>query len=246
MLSKTPVEGFSLPLTATDKNRHRLDPWDAIALCHVFRDPWERRIPIQKPPERDVRSAGDYPELQDLFEQINEAINKVETLGENVASSLEDSAEATVVEEQPMEPAKPDRLWIYRHGGHLGEPLGSKRLPWIGPPKDDGRAEALPNRNDDDEHSDDDSFAHGYLTPSPFAQGYRTPSPLAQGYRTPSPLAQGYRTPSPFGYDSDHVRADDEPLPKETPMGERLDQEANTTGQNSSTNSKKRRRSIGD
>ncbi|KAK3290881.1 uncharacterized protein B0H64DRAFT_49151 [Chaetomium fimeti] len=62
------------PILASQANRHRHDPWDAIALHHVFRDPWERRFPSTKPEEtRDVRTVGDYPELDDMFDALQSA-----------------------------------------------------------------------------------------------------------------------------------------------------------------------------
>lgn len=60
------------PVQASSENRHRHDPWDAIALHHIYRDPWERKYEPTKPlDERDVRSVGDYPELEDMFNQLN-------------------------------------------------------------------------------------------------------------------------------------------------------------------------------
>ncbi|KFA56062.1 hypothetical protein S40293_00044 [Stachybotrys chartarum IBT 40293] len=204
LLGKTPLDGFSLPLSATDDNRYRLDPWDAIALYHVFCDPWERRIPLQKPAERDVRSVGDYPELQTWFDKIEETIQKAEILQE-VVVDLDDSANLSSGEGQSTVPAKPDRLWIYRQGGHLGEPLGSRKLQWIGPPKDDGRAEVLPHEGDsDDDENSENSFS------------------------------QGFRTPSLLGYESECVHLDGETLS----MSEGLNQEVDTTAQDSTINSR--------
>jgi hypothetical protein len=62
------------PILASQANKHRHDPWDAIALHHVYREPWERKFPSTKPvPTRDVRTAGDYPELDDMFDALQSA-----------------------------------------------------------------------------------------------------------------------------------------------------------------------------
>jgi hypothetical protein len=62
------------PMFATDDNLHPHDPWYAIARHHIYRDPWERKVPPVKPvSNRDVRSTGDYPELALLFDQLEEA-----------------------------------------------------------------------------------------------------------------------------------------------------------------------------
>lgn len=59
---------------ATNANLYRHDPWDAIARHHIYRDPWERKIPLLKPASnRDVRSTGDHPELELMFDKLNEA-----------------------------------------------------------------------------------------------------------------------------------------------------------------------------
>ncbi|KAK4153797.1 hypothetical protein C8A00DRAFT_43360 [Chaetomidium leptoderma] len=49
------------PLLASMENRHRHDPWHAIALHNIFRDPWERKFPSTAPETRDVHAVGDYP-----------------------------------------------------------------------------------------------------------------------------------------------------------------------------------------
>ncbi|KAL2258386.1 hypothetical protein VTK26DRAFT_8322 [Humicola hyalothermophila] len=59
------------PILASQHNRDRHDPWDAIALHHIFRDRWERKFPSVKPEGRDVRSVTDYPELEELFEKVD-------------------------------------------------------------------------------------------------------------------------------------------------------------------------------
>lgn len=211
-----------------------MDPWDAIALYHVFRDPWERRIPLQKPPERDVRSVGDYPELQEMFDQIEEAIRKDDEaiqndddviqkdddviqkdegaiqIGEETVLDLHDSTDLFSVAEQTTMSAKYDRLWIFRHGGHMGEPLGRKRLPWVGPPDGDSIVKKVPrdDGSEDDEHSE---FS----------------------------FVQGYRTPSPLGYGSRCVQRDEEAPAKETPgqpMDDSHKQGFGEAGQNPITN----------
>ncbi|KAK4041494.1 hypothetical protein C8A01DRAFT_14737 [Parachaetomium inaequale] len=65
------------PIIASYANKHRHDPWDAIALHHIFRDPWEREVPPTKPDDgRDVRSAGDYPEVDDMFDAVQAAVDR--------------------------------------------------------------------------------------------------------------------------------------------------------------------------
>jgi hypothetical protein len=72
LLSETPPATSPFPILASDRNRHRHDPWDAIALHHIFRDPWERKFPLTKPEDtRCVVSTGDYPELEDMFDELN-------------------------------------------------------------------------------------------------------------------------------------------------------------------------------
>ncbi|KAK4173891.1 hypothetical protein QBC36DRAFT_50336 [Triangularia setosa] len=67
----TPRPPISFPILASRDNGHRHDPWDAIALHNIYRDPWERKFPDTKPEEwRNVRSIGDYPELRDAFNEI--------------------------------------------------------------------------------------------------------------------------------------------------------------------------------
>ncbi|KAK3898595.1 hypothetical protein C8A05DRAFT_47130 [Staphylotrichum tortipilum] len=80
LLSTEPIPPSPFPILASDANLHRHDPWGAIALHHVFRDPWERKFPPTKPPEtRDVRSTGDYPELAAMFTQLEEASRELNT-----------------------------------------------------------------------------------------------------------------------------------------------------------------------
>ncbi len=77
---RSPLAPF--PLLVTDDNFRRHDPWDAIALHHIFRDPWERKVTPTKPPERDVRSTGDYPELEAMWTEMEKVyqVDNVEEL----------------------------------------------------------------------------------------------------------------------------------------------------------------------
>ncbi|KAK3983863.1 hypothetical protein QBC44DRAFT_302410 [Cladorrhinum sp. PSN332] len=60
------------PILASNRNRHRFDDWDTIARHHIFRDPWERKVPATKPDNgRDVQSVGDYPELEGMFDEMD-------------------------------------------------------------------------------------------------------------------------------------------------------------------------------
>lgn len=215
LLGKTPPEEFPLPLTVTDEHLYRLDPRDAIALHHVFRDPWERRVPLQKPPERDVRSAGDYPELLTLFAKVEETIREAEVSGEEVVTVLDRSADVSSdAGERTTAPAQIDRLWIFRHGGRVGEPLANRRLPWTGPPEDGGRAKASPH---DDSSSNDEQREASFT--------------------------QDFPTASLFGHALDSTQPDEGQVPKETLaplMSEGLDQKVDTTGQISETASRTR------
>jgi hypothetical protein len=127
--SGTPPDDFSLPLLATDQNIYRYDPWDAMAYYRTFRDPWERRIPLERPPERDVVSVGDYPERAGFVAAIMETAE----------------TRRTTSWEQPSNwyPQPADRLWIYRHGGHMGHPLRSQHLAPTGPPR--SRSPSVPD-----------------------------------------------------------------------------------------------------
>jgi hypothetical protein len=74
LLSEDSSRPAPFPILASNANRHRHDAWDAIALHHIFRDPWERKYPAMKPDDgRDVRSASDYPELEDWMQQLHDA-----------------------------------------------------------------------------------------------------------------------------------------------------------------------------
>jgi hypothetical protein len=65
------------PTLDTRQNLHRHDPWDAMALHHVYRQRWERKIGDTKDENEgsSTRSVNDYPELENsLFQKIEEAI----------------------------------------------------------------------------------------------------------------------------------------------------------------------------
>ncbi|KAK0392278.1 hypothetical protein NLU13_1774 [Sarocladium strictum] len=139
LLRGTSPDTFSLPLRATDQNICRFDPWDAIALHRIFRDPWERRIPLNRPPERDVRSTGDYPELEGWLDSI---------------SSTAETGQVTTCPRPTHKSGPPavDRSWIYEHGGHAGIPLGGRQT-WKGPPR-----APTPSDDGDDETDSMDSW----------------------------------------------------------------------------------------
>lgn len=139
LLSGTSPDTFSLPLSATDLNSCRFNPWDAIALHRIFRDPWERRIPLDRPPEKDVRSTGDYPELESWFESI---------------STTAETCQATTFRAPKHKPGPQavERSWIYEHAGHAGVPLGSRQI-WKGPPR-----APIPSDDGDDEIDSVDSW----------------------------------------------------------------------------------------
>ncbi|KAK4457230.1 hypothetical protein QBC42DRAFT_213158 [Cladorrhinum samala] len=60
------------PIQASRHNRHRFDDWDAIAMHHIFRDPWERKFPLTKPNNgRDVITECDYPEQGDMLDRLD-------------------------------------------------------------------------------------------------------------------------------------------------------------------------------
>lgn len=199
LLERAPMDGFSLPVQSSEENRYRWDPWDAIALHHIFRDPWERRIPLQKPTERDVKSVGDYPEMRTLFNQVEETTERANTLGEEASIHYEDncdSAKDTYVQDRTGLPGKPDRLWIFRHGGCVGEPLGSRRLPLIGPPDGRGMIESCPydDSGDDEDDRSEDSFGQGFRTPSPSVDDVEAARPHEESLRRDAPTSQTGKT----------------------------------------------------
>ena len=48
LLAEDPPSKSPFPILATDENLHHHDPLDAIALHHIYRDPWERKIQLVK------------------------------------------------------------------------------------------------------------------------------------------------------------------------------------------------------
>jgi hypothetical protein len=139
LLKATDVNAFSLPLRATDENTCRFDHWDAIALHRIFRDPWERRIPLEKPPEKDVQSTGDYPELEAWLDAVSTAADTGRTT-------------TVLVPQFDPGPSTVDQSWIYEHGGHAGIPLGYRRT-WKGPPR-----APTPSDHEDDGSQNSDSW----------------------------------------------------------------------------------------
>ena len=87
LLSNEPSRPVPFPLRVSDDNFSRHDPWDAIALHHIFRDPWERKVTRTKPPDRDVRSSADYPEVQIMLTKMQEAWQAHDAKGIEAQSS---------------------------------------------------------------------------------------------------------------------------------------------------------------
>ncbi|KAI0138883.1 hypothetical protein GGR57DRAFT_488819 [Xylariaceae sp. FL1272] len=59
-----------LPLYSNLKN-WRMDHWDAMAIYHIFRDPWERKLRREKDESNVRRNVIDYPELENVFTLVN-------------------------------------------------------------------------------------------------------------------------------------------------------------------------------
>ncbi|KAH8198083.1 hypothetical protein TruAng_007755 [Truncatella angustata] len=59
-----------LPLMATSTN-YRVDDWDAMAIYGIFRDRWERKLPQEKDVSNVRLNSGDYPELEQMFVNVN-------------------------------------------------------------------------------------------------------------------------------------------------------------------------------
>ncbi|KAK4244759.1 hypothetical protein C7999DRAFT_17031 [Corynascus novoguineensis] len=57
LLSEQP-SATPLPILPSEANEPRYDSWDAMAVHRIFRDPWERTIPSERPESRDV-ACGD-------------------------------------------------------------------------------------------------------------------------------------------------------------------------------------------
>lgn len=66
-----------LPIVGDKHNRSRIDPDDAIDEHGVFRDHWERQIPVKDDwyyrSQRDVQNVLDYPEFEDMYEDLTAA-----------------------------------------------------------------------------------------------------------------------------------------------------------------------------
>ena len=64
-----------LPILGDKRNRDRVDPDDAIDVHGIFRDRWERPIPVRDEDYwrrmRDVENDLDYPENEDMMEELN-------------------------------------------------------------------------------------------------------------------------------------------------------------------------------
>lgn len=59
-----------IPISCIRTSVERVDSWDAMALCHIYRDPWERRLTPQKNWERIRWNTFDYPEAVPVFDAI--------------------------------------------------------------------------------------------------------------------------------------------------------------------------------
>ncbi|KAI0472892.1 hypothetical protein GGR56DRAFT_652352 [Xylariaceae sp. FL0804] len=59
-----------LPWRASREN-WRTDAWDALAIHHIFRDPWERKLPAEKNYSGIRYNTWDYPETEALHEAVS-------------------------------------------------------------------------------------------------------------------------------------------------------------------------------
>lgn len=50
-----------LPLSCELKSRLRVDEWNAMAVEHIYRDPWERKVPDRKDYDSIRYNTFDYP-----------------------------------------------------------------------------------------------------------------------------------------------------------------------------------------
>ena len=50
-----------IPMSCERTNIHRVDSWDAMAVDHIYRDPWERKVPPVKDLESIRFNTFDYP-----------------------------------------------------------------------------------------------------------------------------------------------------------------------------------------
>ncbi len=106
LLSNEPSRPAPFPLVVSDDNFRRHDPWDAIARHHIFRDPWERKVTPTKPPDRDVRSSADYPEVNILFQKLEAAWQAHEAKGLEDQSSTTKSNDEGDAEVGTLEPIR--------------------------------------------------------------------------------------------------------------------------------------------
>lgn len=59
-----------IPISCIRTSEERVDSWDAMALCHIYRDPWERRLTPQKNWELIKWNTFDYPEEMPRFHAL--------------------------------------------------------------------------------------------------------------------------------------------------------------------------------
>lgn len=50
-----------LPLSCERTSTLRVDEWDAMAIEHIYRDPWERKVPEEKDYSTIRYNSFDYP-----------------------------------------------------------------------------------------------------------------------------------------------------------------------------------------
>ncbi|KAG8158482.1 hypothetical protein KVR01_011604 [Diaporthe batatas] len=50
-----------IPISCERTNIHRVDSWDAMAARHIYRDPWERKVPLEKDVNSIRYNDFDYP-----------------------------------------------------------------------------------------------------------------------------------------------------------------------------------------
>ncbi|KAL3600791.1 hypothetical protein FPOAC2_05040 [Fusarium poae] len=56
-----------LPIHGKNENRPRWHPYDALAKYHIFRDKYERRLPLEHPKRECMLVNADWPELADEY-----------------------------------------------------------------------------------------------------------------------------------------------------------------------------------
>ncbi|KAF7548536.1 hypothetical protein G7Z17_g6998 [Cylindrodendrum hubeiense] len=97
-----------LPIHGTPMNRPRWDADDAMTRFHIFRDKYERKVPINPPPPRCVRSSNDWPELDD-YHIVGLAIGSRQW-GQPVDEEAVAAAEARLKDITPSSPLWKPRL----------------------------------------------------------------------------------------------------------------------------------------